>query len=380
MNEKDYIFFDHNATTPLRAGVWEAMGAVAQAPLNASSVHGVGRAAKKVLADARAKIAKAFGAEGATIIFTSTGTEANNTALRGVKGVQVVVVSEVEHASTAKPASFLNNVLLPVDGNGLVRIDKLQEVCAALKEAGRKFLVSIIHANNESGVIQNVKALSEIIFAHGGFFHIDASQSAGKIEFDFNNLGCDMATISAHKFGGPKGAAALIVKSGLEIEPLIYGGGQEKSLRAGTENLAAIVGFAEAAEQAVSQLKDESSKVKGIRDLIEAGIKNISSEAVIFGQSVERLPNTSLISMPGMGSETQLINFDLEKIAVSAGAACSSGRIVTSHVLVAMQVPQDIAQCAIRVSLGWNNTLKEAERFLYVWGRNYERVKEKLAA
>jgi cysteine desulfurase len=361
------IYFDYNATTPLRDGVWQAMSEVAVSPLNASSIHSNGREAKKILNDARNKIAKAFGAEGATIVFTSCGTESNNMALACIKGVQTIVTSEVEHASIARPASYMNNALVGVDGNGLLDLDGLKEVCEKLKDT--KFLVSIIHANNETGVIQNINAIKQVVFENGGFLHLDASQSAGKISFDFNNLGCDMATISAHKFGGPKGVAALIIKSGLEILPILHGGGQERFLRAGTENLISIVGMAFAAEQVVERLKAEGERIREIRDFIESGIKKLTPEAHIFGTKAERLPNTISVALKPQTSETQMISFDLSGVAVSAGSACSSGRVVTSHVLVAMGVDQELAKCAIRISIGFNTTLKEAEEFLSIWGR-----------
>jgi cysteine desulfurase len=189
-----------------------------------------------------------------------------------------------------------------------------------------------------------------------------------------------MATISAHKIGGPKGAAALIVKSGLEILPMLHGGGQEKYLRAGTENIAAIVGFAEAAQLAVSKGKEEREKVKEIRDFIEFEIKKISPEAEIFGTKAERLPNTISIYLPNSTSETHLINFDLEGVAISAGSACTSGRVVTSHVLIAMGVDAEKAKSAIRISLGWNSTLNEAKQFLSIWQKIYEKNKQKKAA
>lgn len=401
MNVKNNIYFDYNATTPLRDGVWQAMSEVAAKPLNASSIHSNGREAKRILNDARNKIAKAFGAEGATIVFTSCGTESNNMALTCIKGVQTIVTSEVEHASIAKPASYMNNVLVGVDENGLIDLERLKEVCEGLchldrstqgeverskneisllrsaplemtrgeKGQQRKFLVSIIHANNETGVIQNINAIKQIVFENGGFLHLDASQSAGKIPFDFNSLGCDMATISAHKFGGPKGVAALIIKSGLEVLPILHGGGQEKFLRAGTENLASIVGMAFAANAAVERLKVEGERTREIRDFIEAGIKKLTPDAEIFSTKAERLPNTISVALKPQTSETQMINFDLSGVAVSAGSACSSGRVVTSHVLIAMGVDHELAKCAIRISIGFNTTLKEAEEFLSIWQR-----------
>jgi cysteine desulfurase len=202
----------------------------------------------------------------------------------------------------------------------------------------------------------------------------------GKIEFDFNSLGCDMATVSAHKLGGPKGAAALIIKPGLEVLPFLHGGGQEKYLRAGTENIAAIVGFASAVESSVSGLAEETKYIRDIRDHLESRILEISPEAKIYGSKVTRLPNTISVSLQPQPSETRLINLDLNGVSISAGSACSSGRVVTSHVLVAMGVPAEEAKCAIRISLGWNSTLKEADQFLSIWEKDYEKDRNKKAA
>jgi cysteine desulfurase len=377
MNKKQKIYFDYNATAPVRPEAVNAFLEVASNPYNASSIHSFGRESKKILSEARNKIQKSFGAEGATIIFNSCGTESNNMALVCLKDIRTIITSEIEHISIAKPASFMNNILLPVDNNGIIKLNNLEDVCKSLK--GSKFLVSVIHANNETGVIQPVKEIANIIFENGGYFHIDASQSAGKIDFDFNNLGCDMATISAHKFGGLKGAAALIVKSGLEIRPFLHGGSQEKYLRAGTENIPAIVAMAKASEVAVKNLKEESAKILELRNFIEQGIKDISPEAIIYGNKVDRLPNTLMVSLRGQNSETQMINFDLKNICVSAGAACSSGRVVTSHVLIAMGVDQEDAKCAIRISLGVGNNIEEVKYFLNAWQENYLKQKAKAA-
>lgn len=383
MSTSKQIFFDYNATTPLRESAKQAMLAVMDEPLNPSSIHSFGRKGKALLTEARNNILKYSGAEGQALIFTSCGTESNNMALQCLPKVKNIIVSSIEHVSVLK--AFVSHQLsvVSVDSSGLVNLENLQEIIDSFN--GEPFLASIILANNETGIIQDIKKISEIIFANKGYLHTDASQALGKIPFDFNNLGADMATISAHKLGGPKGVAALIVKNGLPIEPLIRGGGQEKFLRAGTENLTGIVGFAAAVEESVLSLDKYISHVTSLRQYLEDGIKNIYPDAVFFSKLVSQyvsmsdnklttnhqspitnLPNTILFAIPNHSAETMLINFDLAGIAVSSGSACSSGRVSISHVLQAMNVLEDLSKCAIRVSFGWNNTKEEAERFLEV--------------
>lgn len=379
MDKTPKIFFDYNATTPLREKAKHAMLEVMSEPLNPSSIHSFGRKGKAILTEARNKIAKYAGAEGGqAIIFTSCGTESNNMALQCLPKVKNIIVSSIEHISILKAANKPS--IVSVDKNGKINSEHLQEIINSFN--GEPFLASIILANNETGIIQDIKKISEIVFSNKGYLHTDASQALGKIPFNFNDLGADMATISAHKLGGPKGVAALIVKNGLPIEPFIKGGGQEKFLRAGTENLSGIVGFAAAIEESVLNLEKYTSHVSTLKQYLENGIREICSNVVFFGHrssvvshqkaedrrlmTDDYLPNTINFSIPNHSAETMLINFDLAGIAVSSGSACSSGRVNVSHVLQAMNVSDSLAKCAIRISLGWNNTKQEAEKFLEV--------------
>lgn len=363
-NQNNKIFLDYNATTPVFPEVKDAIMAAMELPLNPASTHSFGREGKKLLNASRQSIAKNLGAEGATVIFTSSGTESNNMAINSLKDIHKIVISSIEHDSIAKPASFLNSGFINVDKNGLIDIQHLKRECEIMKESGIKFLTSIIYANNETGVIQNIKEIAPIIYANGGYLHIDASQAIGKINFNFNDLNVDMATISAHKVGGAKGAAALIVKSGLEIKPLLHGGGQEKYLRAGTENLPAIIGFAKAIEIATGNLTEYQQKVEKLRNYFEDQLSSLNNEAKFFSKEVERLPNTSNFTLPNCDNETALINFDLKGFAISAGSACSSGRVVTSHVLSAMGVKDPIAKTALRLSIGIETSKEDLDKFI----------------
>lgn len=374
------IFLDYNATTPVLPEAKQAMINAMELPLNPSSVHSFGREGKKLLNQARESIAKNIGAEGSTIIFTSSGTESNNMALGSLKDVSRILISSIEHDSILKPASYKESIFINVDKNGLVDLGHLKKECAELKKHEKKFLVSIIHANNETGVIQDFSEISPIIYENGDYIHIDASQSVGKVPFDFNNLNVDMATISSHKLGGPKGAAALIVKSGLDIKPMIYGGGQERYLRAGTENLPAIAGFAKAVEISVARLEEYKEYVGGLRDHFEKSLCKISPDIKVYSDKVDRLPNTSNFSLPDCDNETALINLDLAGFAVSAGSACSSGRVVTSHVLSAMGVPDPEAKTALRLSIGMETTREEIDGFLFKIGEFFARKHLKKSA
>jgi cysteine desulfurase len=329
---------------------------------NASSVHGEGRAARKLLDDAREQVARAVGVIAPMVVFTSGGSEANNMALKGA-GVERVIVSAVEHPSVleAARASGRPREVLPVDPNGLADLEALERM---LK--GPRALVSVMLANNETGVIQ---PLAEIVrLAQGHLVHTDAVQALGKIPVNFGLLGVDMMTLSAHKLGGPVGAGALVVRDGLALEPLIHGGGQELRRRAGTENLAAAAGFG-----AVAQARQQTG---ALRDRLEAALDG----AVIFGRDVARLPNTTCFAMPGMKAETLLMAFDLEGIAVSSGSACSSGKVAKSHVLAAMGVAPEISEAAIRVSLGWDTSEDMIDQFIAAWRKIASRHKARAVA
>lgn len=357
-------YLDHNATSPLRPEAKAAMLGAMDLAGNASSVHGEGRSARKLLDDAREHVARAVGAIAPMVVFTSGGSEANNMALKGAP-VERLIVSAIEHPSvleTAKASGKLVAVI-PVTGDGVIDLAALE---ALLK--GPKALVSVMLANNETGVIQPVAEAVRLAQAHGHLVHTDAVQGLGKIPVNVGLLGVDLMTLSAHKLGGPAGAGALIVRDGLALEPLIHGGGQELRRRAGTENLAALAGFGAVAQARMT--------VKALRDRLEAALDG----AVVFGQAANRLPNTTCFAMPGMNAETLLMAFDLEGIAVSSGSACSSGKVAKSHVLAAMGVAPEISQAAIRVSLGWDTQDHHIDHFTAAWRKIRDRHKARAAA
>ena len=358
-------YLDHNATSPLRPAAKSAMLRAMDVTGNASSVHAEGRAARQALEDARDQVAQAVGAIAPMVVFTSGGSEANNLALKGAP-VERLIVSAIEHPSVleAAKASGMPVSLIPVDGNGIVNLAAL----AKLLE-GPKALVSVMLANNETGVIQPVRDVVALAQSHGALVHTDAVQALGKMPVNFGLLGVDLMTLSAHKLGGPVGAGALIVRDGLALEPLVHGGGQELRRRAGTENLVSIAGFGAAASETLNS-------IKMLRDELELSLE----AAVIFGAGVERLPNTSCFARPGLNAETLLMAFDLEGIAVSSGSACSSGKVAKSHVLAAMGIAPEISGAAIRVSLGWNTTIEHIHHFTATWRKIVARHKARVAA
>lgn len=355
------IYLDYNATAPLRPAVREAMAALDALPLNPSSIHTLGRAAKKHLEDARKTIADAISVFPNEILFTASGTEANNMALRGFPE-RALLVSAVEHASILKLAEQLGASTLPVDSNGLLRLDILESQLAALN---RPALVSVQLANNETGVIQPIAEIAAICRKYNALLHSDAVQALCKIPVDMGLLGADMLTLCAHKAGGPVGVGALVLRNDLAIKPMLVGGGQELGRRAGTEPLAAIAGFA-------ALLRDAAPITSDARDALEAAILAHAPTALIHGRNAPRLPNTSSIAMPGVSSETQLMDFDLKGLCISAGSACSSGRIAPSHVLKAMDAPH--AEATIRVSLGWATQPQDTAAFLNAWQALYDRL------
>ncbi|MBC8036379.1 MAG: cysteine desulfurase [Rhizobiales bacterium] len=358
-------YLDHNATSPLRPSAKAAILAAMEVTGNASSVHQEGRAARKLLDDSRETIARAIGAIAPMISFTSGGSEANNLALKSAP-VERILVSAIEHPAVLKSAKASGKpvLVIPVTAEGVVDLEAL----AKLLE-GPKALVSVMLANNETGVIQPVREVAALAHAHGALVHTDAVQALGKTPVNFGLLGVDMMTLAAHKIGGPAGVGALVVRDGLALEPQIHGGGQELRRRAGTENLAGIAGFAAIA-------RENMLDVKALRDQIESALEG----AVIFGRNALRLPNTVCFTHPGMSAETLLMNFDLEGVAVSSGSACSSGKVAKSHVLAAMGVVPDIARGAIRVTLGWNTTAENVEHFIAVWRRIRARHRGRVAA
>jgi cysteine desulfurase len=366
------IYFDHNATAPLDPRVLEAMLPYLGDPAygNPSSVHRYGRAARQALDTARAQVASLVGAEVSQLTFTSGGTEANNLALKGYAARhpgQRMLVSAIEHACIVEPAQALARQgvaveWLVVDGRGRVDRDALD----ALLAQGNVGLVALMHANNETGVVQDIPAIAARVRAAGGVLHCDAVQAAGKLPVDFRACGAHSLTLSAHKIYGPRGVGALVLDKTLELEPQQHGGGQEKGLRGGTENLAAIVGFGKAAELAAAERAQRAAHMRALREQLEAGLRTLPG-VVIFGDGAERLPNTVQFGTPGFESETLLMALDRKGIAVSSGSACHSGKTEPSHVLLAMGVEPGLALSAVRVSFGQSNTREEVERFLEVF-------------
>jgi cysteine desulfurase len=353
------VYLDYNATAPLRPEARAAVEAGLGTVGNPSSVHAFGRAARKVVEDAREAVAALAGAKAAEVVFTSGATEANAQALMAC-GRRRVLVSAVEHASVL--AAVPDAALIPVDGEGIVDLDALDALLAIEREPA---VVAVMLANNETGVVQPVAKAAAIARRHGALVLCDAVQGAGKIEINFASLGADMMSFSAHKLAGPQGTGALVVSERIALDALIRGGGQERGRRGGTENMPGIAGFGAAADIAAS-LRDHV-RVRGLRDRLEREALARVPEARIFGAGAPRIGNTTCIAIPGRIASTQVMALDLEGIAVSAGAACSSGKVKASHVLEAMGVGPDWADHAIRVSLGWATSEADIDRFLEAW-------------
>jgi cysteine desulfurase len=374
------MYLDWNASAPLRPVAREAMRAALDLCGNPSSVHGEGRAARRVIEQAREDVATLVGADPRNVTFTSGGTEANALAVSTAIEMGAdkaprdrLLVSTIEHPSVLAGGRFAPSAVekLPVTPEGIVDLGALEQRLVAPSEGRSRPLVSIMAANNETGVVQPVAGASEIVHRYGGLLHVDAVQAAGRMPVNIHDLGADLLTLSAHKLGGAKGAGALVKRDeALHIaDPLIRGGGQERGSRAGTENVAAIAAFGAAAAECRASLAAETSQMAALRDRLESGLRALTPEAVIFGSQAERLPNTTLVAMPGGKAETLVIGFDLDGVAVSSGSACSSGKVAPSHVLAAMGVPSELARGAIRVSLGPATTETEIDRFLNVWQR-----------
>jgi cysteine desulfurase len=366
-------YFDWNATAPLRAEARAAMVAALELTGNASSVHGEGRAARHIIEEAREKVANLLCAEARNVTFTSGATEANMLALTPSISTadekarrDRLFVSAIEHPSVRSGGRFPAKLVeeLPVTGDGLVDLHALRRAIARAERP----LVSVMLANNETGVIEPIREIADIVHTANGMLHVDAVQGPGRIDCRIGDLGADLMSLSAHKLGGPQGAGALIRRGDSHIaEPLIKGGGQERGQRAGTENVAAIAGFGAAAAMAANQA--DAASMTALRDRLEAGIQAATPQAVIFGVGAPRLPNTTLFAVAGIKAETAIIAFDLNGIAVSSGSACSSGKVRASHVLRAMGMEPALVQGAVRVSLGWSTCETDVERLLNAWNK-----------
>lgn len=365
------VYLDWNATTPLRAEARAAMAAAFDVCGNPSSVHSEGRAARKLVEDARAAVAAAVSGDVRNVVFTSGGTEANALALtpglrRGsTELVQRLVVSAIEHPSVLAGGRFVSKAMetAPVLTSGILDLDGLRALLVGRPPA----LVSVMLANNETGAIQPIAAIAALVHEAGGLLHVDAVQALSKIPIHINALGADLLTVSAHKVGGPKGVGALIVAEGLQgMQAQVRGGGQEQGRRAGTENVVGIAGFGAAVTAAMASAEVNAIRMKSLQERLETGLRE-HSESVIFSDSVPRLPNTTLVSAPGMKAETAVIGFDLAGIAVSSGSACSSGKVQPSHVLQAMVVNPALTTGAIRLSLGWDTSEDDIDRCVEAW-------------
>lgn len=359
------IYLDNNATTHLHPEVLEAIAPYLKEKYgNASSIHFKGREAKKGLEGSRTILGDALGTESVDIIFTSGGTESDNFAIKGVafankdKGNHIIT-SSVEHLAVGATCKYLEShgfkvTYLPVDKYGVVDLNALKDAITP-----KTVLVSIMHANNEVGTIEPIKEIANIVKAKGIYFHTDAVQSFGKIPTDVEDLGVDLLSLSAHKINGPKGVGLLYIRKGVKIDPVNHGGHHERSLRAGTENVPGIVGFAKAAQIVKRHMKEEADRLRKLRDMLQKGLTDRLDGVHLNGHPTERLPGTLNISFQGVEGESLLINFDQKGIYGSTGSACTAGSNEPSHVLVAMKADPHLAQGSVRFSLGVFNTEEE---------------------
>jgi cysteine desulfurase len=383
-------YLDHNATSPLRP---ECLSAVTHALAiggNPSSVHARGRAARAVMEEAREKVAALAGAKAGEVIFTSGATEANDLALFGaVEGslaeeevrITRVFVSAIEHSSILAAADRLAERFpwvrvsrLAVTADGVIDLEGLR---VALREGKGRTLVAVMAANNETGVVQPIAEVSKLVREAGNLLLVDAVPAAGKIGLDFSL--CDYMVLSAHKIGGPQGSGALVVREGIPLQPQLVGGGQQKGLRAGSENLSGAAGFG-AAAHTLSDGEGERARITHLRDHFEAALKQGAPEAVIFGMDQDRLCSTSCFAIPGLSAETALIGLDLDGVMMSSGSTCSSGKVAISHVLAAMGVDEVLAACALRASFGWSSTMEDVTAAVASLTKLRERARAKVAA
>jgi cysteine desulfurase len=367
----DRVYLDWNATTPLRPEARQAMAAAWEVAGNPSSVHAEGRQARRLVEDARAAVAAAAGARPQDVVFTSGGTEANALALmpglrRGAgEPVRRLLVSAIEHTSVLSGGRFSPETIatIAITGSGLVDVDHLRGLLAD----GPPALVSVMLANNETGALQPVGEVADIVHEAGGLLHVDAIQALGKIPFDIKSMKADLVTLSAHKLGGPKGVGALVLADEAQgLEPLLRGGGQELGRRAGTENVAGIAAFGAAVRVSMAALQGDAARLQALRERLEKGLQQTPG-MIVFSEGTPRLPNTTLFTVPGLKAETAVIGFDLGGIAVSSGSACSSGKVQPSHVLAAMGFSRELAQGAVRLSLGWSTSEADIDLALQAW-------------
>jgi cysteine desulfurase len=372
-------YLDHNATSPLRPEAEAAVVQALQEGGNPSSVHAEGRRARARIEDARDVVATLAGVSPRGVIFTSGGTEANALALSpdiafaGGRRPTRLLVSAIEHACVLEGHRFAAAHVerVPVRASGVIDLDALDTRVRALAAEGEVPLLALQAANNETGIVQPVRAAADIVHAVGGVLHCDAVQAAGKMDISLSEWGVDSAAFSAHKIGGPQGVGALALADSATAlgARMLRGGGQERGARAGTENGPGIAGFGAALRVILSLREAEAARLQGLRDLLEQDIRLRAPEAIIVGEGEERLPNTTLFAVPGLPAATALIAFDLAGLAVSSGSACSSGKVTPSHVLGAMGAAQEITAGALRVSLGWNTSRDDVICFLEAFAK-----------
>lgn len=373
------VYLDYNASAPMKPAALEAASAALALVGNPSSIHGPGRAARAVVERARDAARRLAGAATADVIFTSGGTESCNLGVRGLSGgvgAAHILASAIEHAAITLSAEHTAQARavpfssIPCDGAGRVDAAALERL---LTEQDGPALVCVMLANNETGALQPIQEIAEIAKSAGAVILCDAAQAPGRIPFSFDDLGVDAMILSAHKFGGPKGVGALILREGTPFESRILGGGQERGYRAGTENVPGLAGFAAAAEACAEDLA-RAGDIAAMRDRLETAVTAAAPDAVLFSADGPRLPNTACFAAPGFAAETQLMALDLDGIAVSSGSACSSGKVEPSHVLSAMGASDDLAASAIRVSLGWATTNDDIDAFAAAWPRAHARA------
>jgi len=371
------LYLDWNATAPLHPAARAAIMRAIDVFGNPNSVHGEGRAARAAIEGARRKVAALVGADAASVIFTSGATEAANLVLTpdfrmGRTPLQLgrLYFSAIEHPAVREGGRFNKEKMteIPVTEAGIVDLDALGALLDAHDKAAGLPMVAIMLVNNETGIVQPVEAAAKIVHDHGGLFVVDAVQAAGRIALDINKIGADFVIVSSHKIGGPKGAGALIARGeALMPRPLIQGGGQERGHRSGTQNSLALIGFGAAAESAADELVTRNATIGALRERLEAGMRQMASDVMIHGEGGERVANTVFFTLPGLKAETGQIAFDLEGVALSAGSACSSGRLGESHVLTAMG--RDAKLGALRISLGFSTTEEEIDRAIAAFAK-----------
>ena len=380
---KPRIYLDYNATAPVRPAAKAAVLAALDHVGNASSIHQEGRKARGLMEAAREQVAKLINAQSKEITFTSGGTESNNLVLASDLGalgkkqpLAATLLSATEHPSLIKAQELSPRPveLINVDENGILDLTHLEQLLQTWQQKSElPVLVSVMLVNNETGVIQPMQKIATLVHQYGGFIHADAIQALGKVEINFESMNVDMLSLSSHKIGGPQGAGVLVIRLGMLVDSYVKGGGQELGLRAGTENIPAISGFGAAAQECANEFK-YNSKYNEMRDSLELKINQISPDAVIFAQNVDRVSTTSCFAIAGLTAERALMSLDLAGIAISSGSACSSGKVSQSHVLKAMGIDDELALCALRLSFGWNTKPQDLDIFIEEYTKIYQRM------